>query len=402
MQKIISYSFFSLLIIINVQGQVKSNKSKFILNGHVTGMDHKSMFLSYRATDGNYRTDSSVVVNGKFQFTGSISEPSRALLTNRYPSNLPVNDPNLTWLFIEPTSMQLTVTVGEFKQANLVGSKTQDESAILRKMKADITKMTDPLMKEYDRLNDLYILKKKAKADDTLASISNAMDSIRKRMQPYNDKSLIINNLFFERYPNSFVTVFYLKNSTGNYTFGQLNDYYQKMSLKVQQSQSGQDLKSEIERKVKALPGSPAPNFTAKELSGDTLRLSDYKGKYVLLDFWASWCVPCRAGNPELKRLYSMYKDHGVEFIGIADDDSSPEEWKAAIRKDGTGIWKHVLRGRSEKPGNVNDLHDLYSIQTLPTKILINTEGKVIGRYAEGKEDDERLSKKLQELFQKS
>lgn len=101
-------------------------------------------------------------------------------------------------------------------------------------------------------------------------------------------------------------------------------------------------------------------------------------------------------------KLYNSYKDDGIEFIGIADDDKRVEEWKTAIKKDGIGIWKHVLRGRSvNNKQNSTDINELYSIESMPTMLLIDMDGKIIGRYSESNEDEENLRNKLKELFEK-
>ncbi len=118
----------------------------------------------------------------------------------------------------------------------------------------------------------------------------------------------------------------------------------------------------------------------------------------MLLDFWASWCVPCRKGNPHLKALYAQYKDKGIEFIGISDDDSNPAAWKKAVAKDDLP-WRHVLRGMDRnlmRAGKTSDkdISEKYGIHSLPTKILINPEGMIIGRYgSEGDELDRMLEK---------
>ncbi len=118
-----------------------------------------------------------------------------------------------------------------------------------------------------------------------------------------------------------------------------------------------------------------------------------------MLDFWASWCVPCRKGNPHLKELYAKYKEKGIEFVGIADDDRAEAKWKEAVAKDGTGIWKHVRRGLKYENGVFDTSADIsgnFGIHTLPTKILIDRDGKIIGRYGE---QEEELNKKLKEIF---
>jgi thiol-disulfide isomerase/thioredoxin len=135
------------------------------------------------------------------------------------------------------------------------------------------------------------------------------------------------------------------------------------------------------------------------------LKLTDFRGKYVLVDFWASWCVPCRAGNPHLLSLYAKYKDKGFEIIGVSDDDSNHEAWKKAVEKDGIGVWKHVLRGLKRDPNSEYgfdksaSISDRYGISSLPTKILIDPAGVIIGRYGGGGEDDAAMDKKLAEVF---
>jgi glutathione peroxidase-family protein len=113
--------------------------------------------------------------------------------------------------------------------------------------------------------------------------------------------------------------------------------------------------------------------------------------------------VPCRKGNPHLKDLYHKYKSKGFEIIGISDDDNKPEAWKKAVEKDGIGIWKLVLRGLKRTQNGYDDSGDIshnYGIHTLPTKILIDPKGMIVGRYGGGGEDDNAMDKKLEEIFE--
>lgn len=111
-----------------------------------------------------------------------------------------------------------------------------------------------------------------------------------------------------------------------------------------------------------------------------------------MLDFWASWCKPCRAGNPELIRLYKKYNEKGIEFIGIAGDNGSEDKWKLAIDKDGINIWRHIL---DKKIG------DQYAVHSIPLQILIDPNGIIIGRFGEGGEPNESLSKLIEKIFEK-
>ena len=122
-----------------------------------------------------------------------------------------------------------------------------------------------------------------------------------------------------------------------------------------------------------------------------------------MVDFWASWCGPCRKGNPHLLSLYSKYKDKGLEIIGVASDDSDPEAWRKAVAKDQIGVWKHILSGLRRLPNGTydksEDIGDQFGIHTLPTKILIDPKGVIIGRYGGGGENDEAMDKKMEEIF---
>src|SRR5699024_4809173 len=153
-------------------------------------------------------------------------------------------------------------------------------------------------------------------------------------------------------------------------------------------------LKQDIEDLKKGVPGADAADFNTVDINGDSLQLADFKGDYLLIDFWASWCVPCRKGNPDLIKLYKKYHPKGLEILGVSDDDSDHNAWHKAVEKDGIDIWHHVLRGmKTDESGRPvdggSDISNAYNISTLPTKILINPSGEIIGRYGSGGGDDE-------------
>lgn len=128
-----------------------------------------------------------------------------------------------------------------------------------------------------------------------------------------------------------------------------------------------------------------------------------FKGRYLLLDFWASWCVPCRKNNPHLISVYKKYKGKGLAVIGIADDDGDTTAWKRAIETDSVGIWNHVLKGlnkiaKLKGERNDEDISEKFGVGEIPTMILIDKNGMIIGRY-KGAEDNPVLDKKLSEIF---
>jgi thiol-disulfide isomerase/thioredoxin len=183
--------------------------------------------------------------------------------------------------------------------------------------------------------------------------------------------------------------------------------FYDRMGAMLQQTLAGKDIAEEIRKLAAGSPGSPAADFTTKELDGGTFSLSALRGKYVLIDFWASWCVPCRKSMPHVRELYERYKDKGLEVLAVSDDDRDSIVWKKAIVKDGTGIWHNVLRGldwdkiRNHQP-NDKDISEKFGIHSLPTKILIDPQGMIVARYDQGTDEEAAaMDKKLADLLGK-
>ncbi|WP_066406016.1 TlpA family protein disulfide reductase [Flavisolibacter tropicus] len=141
-----------------------------------------------------------------------------------------------------------------------------------------------------------------------------------------------------------------------------------------------------------------APEFSAKTINGNIIDLKQFQNKsFVLLDFWGSWCFPCRRLTPNLKAIYEKFHDNGFEIISIAINDKE-ENWKKAIAEDSMQRWQHILDNDTIK--------NLYSADFVPILYLINREGKVIARYnggerAYGERPYWELYQDLNELFGK-
>lgn len=127
-------------------------------------------------------------------------------------------------------------------------------------------------------------------------------------------------------------------------------------------------------RQPRFITGQEAADFEATLLNGQTARLSDFRGKHVLLQFWGSWCGPCRAENPHLVNLYRKYHDRGLEIISVGLE-SNKNAWKAAIERDGL-LWPYHTEENARFSG---PLAGLYNIHSIPATFLINAEGTIIG-----------------------
>jgi len=400
--------FISLVVcafILQAEGQNKNMPAKagkkFRLKGKIHGSTTQWLYLGYSNADGKWVRDSAMIKTGSFEFIGAIKEPSAAILG--FDKSGSLDGDNSVSLFLEPTVMTLQLKMNDFKNAKMEGSKSQKQAEQLEKSKASVYKQLEPLYKEYNAINQKFIAARKANApESSLDSMKETMEEIRNRMEPYRDQLTQKNLAFFRKNPNSYVTAFNLRFYVSSLSLDSLEWFYDNMDEAIQKSSYGTELNKEIIQLRGGSPGSIAKDFAATDIEGKPLRLSDFKGKYVLLDFWASWCVPCRKGNPHLKELYKKYKEAGIEFIGVSDDDNNPDAWRKAVAKDELP-WKHVLRGldmQKIRKGEENpaDINDKFGIQVLPTKILIDKEGKIIGRF---NEEEVPLDKLLHEIFGK-
>ena len=198
------------------------------------------------------------------------------------------------------------------------------------------------------------------------------MEPYRKQYKDYTDK-------FMKTRTDSYFATQFLNMSKGNMTYEDVKAIWESYSPDVQKyGVCAQDIKSELEVLAKVRPGKPAPDFTAKDINGKPFTLSSLKGKVVIIDFWASWCVPCRKSNPHMRELYNKYHAAGLEIYQVSVD---PDEhfWKtstAAIPwicvRDEDGI-----QGKSLT---------LYNVQSIPTFFLIDRTNTLQARDAQIKD----------------
>ena len=254
----------------------------------------------------------------------------------------------------------------------------------------------------YDSVNMLseklsYLRDDSTASKESIRALENAKSKYEQEIYPQSKRFFKALEDYIYTQPNSY---FSLSRAISHFEFmstDSIKHIYNGLSAALKTSPMGLELKSKIDRVVIAAVNTPAPLFSSIDVNNKKIALTSFKGKYVLLDFWATWCSPCRAGNPELIKLYNEYHPKGLEIIGISDDDQNINGWKAAIRKDEIGIWNHILRTVNNKDakGKAMDLSKAYNVPSYPTKILIDKKGIIIGRY----QNDDELKSKLAQLM---
>lgn len=387
----------------NIRISRMSPVKSFVLKGKIKGQKAGWLRLSYLSVTGKYLQDSCAIKNGAFAFSGKIEVPTMAYLSGAV-KGMDMDDPNFGYFFIEPAMMTVEVTAGDFKHLKIKGSATQDEQVVLDQVKAPITKALLPVSEVYKKANEAYMqARKEKKSAQELDALKEKASDIRDQFDPFNEQMDKIDLQYIKTHPDSFFAAYLLSYKVSSMPLDSSRAYYGPLSEKIKQSSYGKNILKEIKSLESGSPGSAASMFSVKDINGVQLDLASFKGqKYVLLDFWASWCVPCRKGNPHLIGLYNKYKEKGLEIVGVSDDDSNIAAWKKAVEQDHIGVWKHVLRGLKRKGNDFDKSEDItapYGIHSLPTKILIDKNGMIVGRYGGGGESDEAMDKKLAEVF---
>lgn len=287
--------------------------------------------------------------NGRFVLSGKLSEPSFAYLVLKY-GNETERSPrpgNITQLFINTSPIEVLVK-DSLRSATIEGGNEQKELTLLNQMVGNL----------------------KGKAER-----KNAVTK------------------FIEGHPNSFVSLYAIQNisSDGIFTIEaeQAAPLFQLLSQGIRTSLSGKELYKDITRAQRTAIGSIAPDFRQRDTFDRDVKLSSFRGKYVLIDFWASWCKPCRAENPALLRTFLKFKDRNFTILSVSLDNSK-SNWLKAIHKDHLA-WTHVSDLKFWK----NDVALLYGVKTVPQNYLISPEGKIIGRNIRAVD----LSARLRELL---
>jgi peroxiredoxin len=346
MRKIIL--FIGLLGILN---NSKAQSKSFTLNGKITDTSyhHGKVVLMYKDTNNQYRIDTAITKNGQFIFYGMIPTVSRIQLTVHAISNI-VNSPRNRQIEIifplENCDAQLFVT--KYDDFTVSGSKC----------------FNDQLM-----FNDIYKpLVKQFKGSELILKQNILIDS------------------FINAKPSSYLSLLLLSEKIAKAKqLGDLDNWFNKLPFNYQNSTIGLNMQKKLIKLKEIAPGQPAPSFNLPDLNGNTVKLSDYKGKFLFLHFWASWCSPCRQENINLINAYQNKKNENLSFLGISVDDSKIK-LENAILKDKIN-WNQLVTFK----GFNQPVMEEFGIKGVPRNFLIGPDGKIVAMDLRGPDLLEKL-----------
>lgn len=343
------------------------------ISGTIRGANDGFVYLNHQAGDKEIK-DSTKIVNGKFTFTGTTPE----VMT--YSIQIP-NVRAQKYFLLENKAISFDGHKDSLFNAKITGSPETDVYyGFYNGPWRTITAKAGLIYQGLDSATQ--------KGKITLTP---------EQRKPFDDgfKNLdVLNYNAVKEYllanPNSVAVAAIVEERFINYPYPQqASELYELFKPEVKNSFYGKAIKASLELTNKTAAGKVAPDFTMNDVDGKPLKLSQLRGKYVLLDFWASWCVPCRKENPNVVAAYKKYHDKGFEILGVSLD-SKKDAWLKAIKDDGL-TWKHV----SELKGWTNTAAASYGVKSVPASFLLDKDGIVIAKDLRGEE----LTKKLSEIF---
>lgn len=374
----------TLLLFFLPKGQCQ--KDSIQISGQLKGLGNNSVWISFADGAGLSRSYKANALNDAFTLkvpgmqTPALARFDVSISKTGMGSN---PSPKLD-LFVFDQDIKISGDAQLVQFAQVSGDEENNTLAVYKQL------VKKGEMRNYEIMQQLF-------SEGNTPSAANA-EALKAEATAINRAMVNVKRDFVKDHPNSFAAVFLLTRMENLYTAGDFISTWKSLSPKYKNHPIAEKIKAYIKTVSATADGSDAVSFSRTAQDGRLINLADFKGKTVLLDFWGSWCGPCRASNPHLKKLYEKYKASGFEIIAIAQEQKKLLEearaaWLKAIEEDGLTYINILNNDGIEKQNLVKD----YNIIAFPTKILISKEGKILLRITSSATDD--IDRALEKIY---
>jgi thiol-disulfide isomerase/thioredoxin len=350
-------------------------KSEKGVTGTAKGLvDGTKLFVSTLGENNQpMPVDTAVVTNGKFTLNMPESETQtiNMLQIENRPGNL---------IFIgEQAPLEFEIYKDSLRSSNISGGKHNE---LLTKY----TNHLEELGKEFNNMRNQLRASGNAQNPQSIAEFRKKQTAIQERSTEFR-KELVKNN------PGSLVSVMALSDMMNmrSLTSKETRELFQGLSEEMRNSAIGEQISARLEKASATQIGAKAPAFSGPTPDGEELALKDAMGKITLIDFWASWCKPCRRENPNIVRVYEKYHDKGLNIIGVSLDRSKAK-WLEAIEADGL-TWQHISHLRYWQ----DPIAQKYSVRSIPKAFLLDENGTIIAKDLRGQALEDKVAELLGE-----
>lgn len=349
----------------------KEKPTGYFLTGKVAAFDTGYVYIEHRVDGEMIKIDSVLSSKGNFMFTGKVEFPQFIFLTfgdKKYRSGF----------FLENSNIQFDAHIDSLGFAKVTGSQSNN---LLKQYEDELL----PFENKMKNLNELYLQAEKERKQGSISQIDSAIRILNFEQQNFIWKYIV-------NHKNSVVIPYILSRDLAYLLdVNELDSIISQIDTSLNQSIYLVGLKKQIEVLKSVEIGKVAPDFTLNDTAGVPLSLSSFKGKYLLIDFWASWCGDCRKEIPNIVKIYADYHPKGLEILGVSFDQNK-EDWINAIRKYNLN-WVHVSDLKRWK----STAGKLYGVRSIPHTVLLNKQGIIVAKNLNGND----LKLKVSELLDK-